>query len=145
MPRSCDRVQPMAPEADAYVLFLLLREIQNALVAREGLPNSEAGGTAGKNRPDAAGRWTSQPLWTNRGMIRAGTHFGEGQVVAILVDQPQSAGLCDMVAAERALQKMASLTTHSAPLPYAALRRRSSKVEAVCVNAHVRICAGGAG
>src|SRR3954453_18662097 len=62
--------------------------------------------------------------------------------VAILVDPPQSARLRAMVAAERALQKMASLTTRCASSPYAALRRHSSKVEAVCVNAHVRIRAG---
>src|SRR3954452_4049778 len=65
--------------------------------------------------------------------------------VAILVDPPQSARLCNMVPTERALQKMDSLTTRSAHSPYATLRRHSSKVEAVCVNAHVRIRAGGAG
>src|SRR5688572_23945956 len=69
----------MAPKADPQVVFRVLRKLQNASVAREGLPDSEGGGRAGENCSDAAGRWTSQPLWTNRRIIRAGTPFGEGQ------------------------------------------------------------------
>jgi hypothetical protein len=40
-------------------------------------------------------------------------------------------------------QPVDSAPTRSASLPRQALRRHSSSVRAVCVNAHVRICAGG--
>ena len=39
---------------------------------------------------------------------------------------------------------MDSVSTSSAPLPSSALCRQASEVRAVCVNALVRICAGGA-
>ena len=79
--RSRGRVQSRAPKADPQVVLRVLRKLQNASVAREALPNSEEGGRAGKNCPDAAGRWASQPVWTTRRIIRAGTLFVEGQVI----------------------------------------------------------------
>jgi hypothetical protein len=120
MPRSSDRVCSMALKADPEVVVRVIRKLQNASVAREGLPKSEAGGRAGKNCPGSVGRWTSQPLWTNRRIARAGTLFGEGhsdswvrQVYSYPYLTPYSSGSSDASYRKKVvLQNVAGRGTH---------------------------------
>ena len=66
-----------------------------------------------------------------------------GQVVASRVTSAQPARSEAVGAVNSATGTLDSFPTSSASLPFGSLRRHASKIRAVCVNAPVRICAGG--
>jgi hypothetical protein len=59
--------------------------------------------------------------------------------------QPQPKGLSHLGSHDEAGERLAPQAANPSPLAKSAFRRQTPEVRAVCVNAHVRICAGGAG
>ena len=66
------------------------------------------------------------------------------QIVAKCSESSQSTWRDALAAIASVAEALDSVSTSSAPLPSSALCRQASEVRAVCVNALVRICAGGA-
>jgi hypothetical protein len=94
----------------------------------------------------AEGRFGLLPLSRRSGKLASVGNLpaSASPIVADGTDPSQSTRLCELGAAQPAFRPMDSSSPRFASLSYGTLRRHTSKAEAVCVEALVRFCAGGA-